>query len=181
LEKKGNEKMKKMMVLVTLMAFASMTQAASMLWGGDSMYNSQGSGYAMGEGTTIWLIFLGNTAPAGAVTEFNYTTGLTNLGGTIIDTAGVTGWGYNGTYGAAGVDVNGYWMVAVWGPTTPTYFAYYMNSLSGVPLSGAGDNVSIAVPSLDVGMMQGAVPEPTAMALLALGAAAVGLRRRFRK
>lgn len=175
--------MKKVMVFAALVTLAAMTQAASMNWGADGLYNSQDAGYALGDGTMIRLIYLGDEEPVGSVTAFNSATGLTNLGGTIIDAVRMdvppAVWGYIGTYGMAGTDVNGYWMVTFWDPKTPEYFGYYMDSLSGVPLAGAGDNVSIAIASLDVGMLP--VPEPTAMALLALGATALGLRRRFRK
>jgi len=176
-------------------AFTAMVQvqAASLLWGGAIGNSLEPVDWFCGSGTKMWLIYLGDgtSGPWGAPTDFNISTGLTNLGGVVRDTynpdASELGEGLaeaQTPFLDEGI-INGWYMVTIWDPVTSDRFGYYNFQVSGLGDSNSPGRYTLfgwttsGVDFHDAAMLP--IPEPTAMALLALGAAAVGLRRRFRK
>jgi hypothetical protein len=178
-------KEKKMKKLVTFLSAAMLTaavQAAAVAWttGNNAIKvpNADGSfgpnaGATSGQYLATVYFFADNGGVAGSAIEG--VTGNTDNSTSVLSALNGTTAGYDFVAGSA------YWAQVVV-TTLPAAGTYYTMSSSKVMFTIPGTG-SAALNFTTLGAMPSqwtVVPEPTSMALLALGAAAIGLRRKFR-
>lgn len=189
--------MKKMLAIVAVMAMAGVVSAASFAWTSDTsrFVDASGTDTSNFQGGTISLVYLGNGASAdweGA--------SLVTWGNSGVDGLQTTKKGANKVYNtfmftqSDGTVANGQWYGVAFvdvanafgGGANQIYQLQYQASGLAVDtayqISGLSDNSWLGSPFIYApdGNFT-VVPEPTSMALLALGVAALGLRRKFRK
>ncbi len=196
--------MKKLMTIAAAVMMAVMAQAATLTWGvTGSLYATQGTqndggGWASA-GTLVMLVYNGNSTPFGGI-AYNSSTASWELGGSgqLVSSYTTTGTDYdNGKFSQTLSGVNQTYL----GNSFGSWEAMNTMSFSVVAISGAyygvgsptttGFSTAFGNDSLGFASINGildagnalytVVPEPTSFALLALGAAAIGLRRRIRK
>jgi hypothetical protein len=182
--------MKKMLTVAAILFAAVGAQAATISWSSNWVYSYRNpdAGDAWYNGGTIsgtaWLVLLASSdTSAISVSGGALTAGAGNsqagASGSMVGSLGAPSFSATGVSGTSG---NWYTMV-VWDSAT---------TLWGV---GTAQQITMAgEPGLETGLASfsnalgyanpgefALVPEPTSLAFLALGAAALGLRRKFRK
>jgi hypothetical protein len=170
--------MKKMMVIMAVALAAGLSQAASVVW-------TSGAVKTVADASGTFGSNIGTTTGTYLATVYFYTdAGLTTpvLGvtGNTDDTSVTPTSTLNGTTSSSFSASTTYYAVLVITTESPYGTATLTSSAMTINVPGVGNPPTVNFLSSLPGQWT-VVPEPTSMALLALGAATLGLRRRSRK
>jgi hypothetical protein len=182
--------MKKVITLAATLLVAGMVQAASMDWSATSFTHF---GQTEGDETpsyTIWLIDLGASTDIGGISVGDggvlqgasplQTVSFTGLYGEAFSTSdAIAGHNYVAVIYTASGGGLGYWGSSAIVASTANPTDVSGNTLNPILLDNTYDPWSWGMDGVHAGTA--VVPEPTSMALLTLGVAALGLRRKIRK
>jgi hypothetical protein len=181
--------MKKMMMIVAAIAMVGMVQAAQVRW-------------SMANNAVTWLTPANNTATIGQqyylinaassaaiIAEINAGTfsgasaGVLDIGSASTTKGFVAARTPNYAPFAVGTTYNLAVLVFDQNALAANYYqiSSSIGQLAWDGTTDIGAAANFSAPNFNVANWTAVVPEPTSMALLALGAAAIGLRRRFRK
>ena len=179
--------MKKLMIALVAVAVATVTQAASVNWGGAIAHGDADT--AMSAGSTAWLLWSGE-AFSGVATTLDTTAGTADNGGTIVSTYGITSddidaYSFSSSYTVTGAGVDGYYAILVADGSDLTKASYMdMGQVTGTTAMSATTELTFN-PDWDTndylsqgGYNTAVVPEPTSGLLMLLGMAGLALRRR---
>lgn len=182
--------MKKLIIAAFAVAFAAVSQAATVQWGGAIATPEDDMG-VIGEGATAYLLF-SSTAFTGDATTLSAAAigGTTDNGGSIIATHAITATqAENGSFTAEffkSGSVDGYYAVLVNDPNASDKLSYYyVGNLNGTSDLSSLADTDVRLNAdwnsgeyLNQGGYTVAVPEPTSGLLLLLGMAGLALKRK---
>lgn len=180
--------MKKLMTIVATVLVAVATQASSFTWGTNWAYGSDyGNGTANG---STWLVALAADDTTGLTVQTGGGSLNLGVGMSLLGTAAITGGSFdNGALAnpstLLGTAYNGIFVAVVtYDAADNKYGVSSTYQLSGLTVNNFDAASFVDFSNMGSGEMFSnivAVPEPTSMALLAIGVAAFGLRRKLRK
>lgn len=179
--------MKKLTVITAIAMTAGLLQAATFNWSTSASLNSltpnpPGDGYTS-ENTSFQLVFFGATEPVvGGNFDWNNVTDDPTMGTEVAWSGGSYNYALGTaafSYSAPEASINGWYGVVILDAATPSYYGFNKFEVSGLTDQSAAPEFNTGG-STDASGFQ-AVPEPTSMALIGIGAAAIALRKRFGK
>lgn len=187
--------MKKMMMIAAALFVAVNAQAMSMSWLVQWGYSydtarptpgfSQGLYNSGTAGGTYWLIAMGGSTD---VSGISVNTVGTMSGASALSSGAFTADATSGVITGLTQANNGNYYAMVVFDTTTLNYGIALAQVTGIVDAPPVDANGVTFSNTDIGdgyqslaANIAAVPEPTSMALLALGAAAIGLRRKLRK
>jgi hypothetical protein len=179
--------MKKTMMFLAVMVIAGVTQAASVRWTSGNNAVTWKTGLATTTiGKEYYLVLASSQASIiSAINASTFTVATSGvLGmGTASTTKGLVATRVDSSL-SINVGTSYALSVLVFENFSGTDYYQFSSSISQLAWDGASDigaSAAFAAGNFNVANWTAVVPEPTSMALLALGFAAVGLRRRFKK
>jgi len=181
--------MKKLMIALAAVAVATVSQAASINWGGAISLPDGATEVAAG--TSAYLVYSASTFSDTGSLKFDGTdlkSGDSTLASTVssyvITADDAAGWSFSSTYDRAGKDVNGFYAILVGDAVDANNYSFYSFEVTGTTAQSTavdgigGHNWDPDYLTQGGYTVTGAVPEPTSGLLLLLGMAGLALRRR---
>lgn len=173
--------MKKMMLMVAIVGIAVGVQAATVTWQAGSL-KTAGVGGAFTttalNGAIAYLIQGASTAGVDAAIEAGTFTGAGALASKLTTSTGSILQASIGSFSNQDVSL---YMVIFDGATIATSSYYMISTVYTQTFTTANKTYNFTTAPTHMPTAWTAIPEPTSMALLAVGGAVLGLRRKFRK
>lgn len=180
--------MKKLMMMLGVVALAASVNAATVMWGG--AFSTPDVADTLPEGTQFALLYSTTafTGDATSLTAFAIG-GTADNGGTIVALHSINAtqsenWEFSVAWDNTGRDVNGYYAILALNDAGDAASYMYMGDITGTTATSPQSNKlynegwANETASLTTGGYTVAVPEPTSGLLLLLGMAGLALKRK---
>ena len=181
--------MKKILIALSAVAFASVVNAASVQWGGT--FSTPDLNDTLPTGTQFALLYSTSAFSGAATSVEGFTVGSkADNGGSIVDVYAINAtqsgnWEFSATWANSGKDANGYYAIMTLNDAGDKAAYMYLGDISGTTPTSPTSNMlynegwADLNASLTTGGYNTAVaPEPTSGLLILLGVAGLALRRK---